>query len=634
MKTVYKPWGKEIWLELNDKYCYKRIYINSGHRTSYQYHNKKLETNYIIEGKAEIWLENDEGVVEKTIMTSGDFFTVRPPKKHRVIAITDIILQEVSTPEVDDVVRLSDDAKRSDGRLDYEHMTPALCILAAGVGSRMGEYGKHINKGLLPIDNLAIISHSINKVPKDYEIIIALGYKSNQVKEYCSAIHPDRNIKFIKIEDYTGKKSGPGTSLLACKDHLQRPFYFVTADCLVDEDFPEIGNWLGVHPTSIPEIYSTVKIEDGMISSFVNKSPDGFDYAFIGLCAIRDYEIFWNQLEKNIKDTGEMVCAFYDPKKYPSLEAKTFKWHDIGTIENYLKVHNELENEKLGIPKTSGQFIYKLDGKVTKLFQKNVKNSVERVKNLDKIAPKITYSGENVFSYDWIDGKTLYKRPEKIKEFMKWSYKNLWTKEGVSISSECYKFYKEKTYSRFELFLNKKSNSLNLRERFLINGKECLSIDDYLGMIEWSDICETHITTKLFHGDLQFDNIIVTKSDKFKIIDWRDSFGNQSTYGDVYYDLAKLYGGMMMNYSLVKDPKNYSFVMFDNQVDFSFPGISSEYFSKEDFIDWCQQKGFNFNKIEKLTALIYLNMSPLHDQDLDNILYFNSIKMLSDIYDD
>ena len=65
MKTVNKPWGKEVWLELNDHYCYKRIYINKGYKTSFQYHKKKVETNYIIEGKAEIWLEDEEGKIKK-----------------------------------------------------------------------------------------------------------------------------------------------------------------------------------------------------------------------------------------------------------------------------------------------------------------------------------------------------------------------------------------------------------------------------------------------------------------------------------------------------------------------------------------------------------------------------------------
>ena len=134
MKTVYKPWGKEVWLELNDKYCYKRIYINAGTKTSYQYHEKKLETNYLIDGTAEFWLENDEGVVEKTIEKPGFFCTVKPFKKHRVVAITDIILQEVSTPEVDDVIRIDDDSNRGSGKIEHEHKKPALCILAAGIG--------------------------------------------------------------------------------------------------------------------------------------------------------------------------------------------------------------------------------------------------------------------------------------------------------------------------------------------------------------------------------------------------------------------------------------------------------------------------------------------------------------------
>lgn len=120
-KIVKKPWGEEHWLELNQKYCYKRIYINAGTRTSFQYHEQKLETNFIASGEAEIWLEDDAGVIQKTKMGPGEYFTVKPPRKHRVIALTDIILMEVSTPEVDDVIRIQDDAARPDGRIETEH---------------------------------------------------------------------------------------------------------------------------------------------------------------------------------------------------------------------------------------------------------------------------------------------------------------------------------------------------------------------------------------------------------------------------------------------------------------------------------------------------------------------------------
>ena len=103
------------------RYCYKRIYINAGTRTSFQYHNKKHETNYLIKGKAEVWLENDNEVIEKFKIKENDFFNVVPPRKHRIIALTDIILQEVSTSEVDDVIRVEDDTNRPNGKVESEH---------------------------------------------------------------------------------------------------------------------------------------------------------------------------------------------------------------------------------------------------------------------------------------------------------------------------------------------------------------------------------------------------------------------------------------------------------------------------------------------------------------------------------
>ncbi len=120
-KIIHKPWGSEQWLELNPNYCFKRIVIKAGFKTSFQYHEKKQETNYIAEGEAIVWLETDAGILEKFKAKAGDFFVINPPRKHRFIAITDIVLFEASTPEVDDVVRLDDDTGRPSGRIESEH---------------------------------------------------------------------------------------------------------------------------------------------------------------------------------------------------------------------------------------------------------------------------------------------------------------------------------------------------------------------------------------------------------------------------------------------------------------------------------------------------------------------------------
>mgnify|MGYP003674394500 CR=1 FL=1 len=631
MKTIYKPWGKEEWLELNDKYCYKRIYINSGHKTSYQYHDFKRETNYLISGQAEIWLENDEGVVEKFIMNAGEYFNVTPPKKHRVIAITDIILQEVSTPEVDDVIRIDDDTNRKDGRLEHEHLKPALCIVAAGKGTRMGEYAKHINKGLLPIDNKAIISDIINKTTNDYEIIIATGYKSEQVIEYCKAAHPDRLFTFVDVGKYEGEETGMGYSLLKCKEHLQRPFYCITGDCLIKDKLPLLdSNWLGLHPTSIPEIYSTAKLDKDMkITNFINKDKNGYNQAFIGLCGIFDFELFWNELESNMGKSGEMVSAFYNIEKYNAV-GKILNWYDIGTIENYIKAQKTFTTQKYGIPKTNGQFLYKINGKCIKMFQDSVEEKCHRADNLGDLTPELKYRGNNAFSYDWVKGSTLYEsKLEDQLNFIDWIGSEIHSNiEDVDISKDCKKFYIEKTQSRLKTYLEYAPAIMECA--LTINGKEYKPLDYYLDQIDEKDFSSSLPTIK-WHGDMQFDNIIKT-SEGFKFIDWRDTFGDSIDHGDAYYDLSKLYGGICMNYSYMKDEKNYTYTRNFNRIEYSFKGRGNQLLHQR-FYDMTQKHGYSYDKIKIITALIYLNMSPLHEKGLDHLLFAHAITVLSDIYD-
>jgi choline kinase/mannose-6-phosphate isomerase-like protein (cupin superfamily) len=383
-KVVHKPWGKEEWLELNDAYCYKRIYINAGYKTSYQYHQFKKETNYIIDGTAEVWLENDEGVVEKKIMKGGEFFNVTPPKKHRVIAITDIILQEVSTPHVDDVFRIDDEFNRADGKVEAEHKTPAVLILSAGLGSRLGGLTKNINKAMLPINNKAIISYIIDKFPSEYEFIVTLGYKGNELKQYCELAYPNHKFTFVEIDKYEGEGSGPGYSSLQCKQYLQRPFYFVTADCIIDSKMPHLdGNWLGVYPTAYPEKYSTANLDkDDNVLGFTNKNSEGHNNAFIGLASIWDYEIFWSELEANIKN-GEIVSAFENISKYPSFKAKHLKWLDTGNLDDLNRTKEYLKDEPLSLYKVTDEITYN-QGKFIKFNPSTdfIKNKAERANAL------------------------------------------------------------------------------------------------------------------------------------------------------------------------------------------------------------------------------------------------------------
>ena len=105
---VDKPWGYELRWAITDRYLGKLIHVNAGHRLSLQYHVQKDESIFIQSGVLDLVLEDDHGVVNTHRMTAGMSARVRPGRRHRFVAVEDTDLFEVSSPEIDDVVRLED----------------------------------------------------------------------------------------------------------------------------------------------------------------------------------------------------------------------------------------------------------------------------------------------------------------------------------------------------------------------------------------------------------------------------------------------------------------------------------------------------------------------------------------------
>lgn len=114
MKKVDKPWGYEIWFAQTDKYVGKILHINAGQRLSLQYHEVKDETIYLSKGLMDLELADDKDSESKILrLQPGDAQRIKPFQKHRMIAVEDCDVFEVSTPEVEDVVRLQDNYGRA-----------------------------------------------------------------------------------------------------------------------------------------------------------------------------------------------------------------------------------------------------------------------------------------------------------------------------------------------------------------------------------------------------------------------------------------------------------------------------------------------------------------------------------------
>ena len=106
---VDKPWGHELIWALTDDYCGKILFIKAGEAISLQFHRKKDESWLIHSGRAELEMaEPGKKVPALEVVGPGAAFRVRPGTVHRLTALEDTTILEVSTPELDDVVRLDD----------------------------------------------------------------------------------------------------------------------------------------------------------------------------------------------------------------------------------------------------------------------------------------------------------------------------------------------------------------------------------------------------------------------------------------------------------------------------------------------------------------------------------------------
>jgi mannose-6-phosphate isomerase len=105
---VDKPWGHEVRWAVTDRYLGKLIHINKGEQLSLQYHVQKDESILILSGVMDLVLEDERGEVRTHRMSPGMTARVRPGRRHRFVAVEDCDLVEVSSPEIDDVVRLED----------------------------------------------------------------------------------------------------------------------------------------------------------------------------------------------------------------------------------------------------------------------------------------------------------------------------------------------------------------------------------------------------------------------------------------------------------------------------------------------------------------------------------------------
>jgi len=507
-----------------------------------------------------------------------------------------------------------------------------VLIPSAGLGTRLGDLGKNFNKALIAVANKPVISHVIEKFSKEIEIVIAVGHKGDLLKDYLSIAHFDRKIVYVEVDHYFGSKSGLGYSILQCEKHLQCPFIFSPNDTLILEDVPPPHkNWMGYADIPTTNQFRSIKIDKNENVVEIYEKGLGVDVKpYIGLAGISDYKKFWSDMKTGISKGSILIGESYALRNIlqenTEVLAKKFSWYDTGTRENLKKTRIAFKRDDApNILHKPNEAIWFTNNRVIKYHSDPdfISNRVDRAKILEGYVPEIKEYRKNMYSYEMLPGKTVSRIPSTpvfsnllahLKTF--WIKKDITLKQKSEFKKACNNFYKHKTLKRVKLYFDKFSEEDTIEN---INGVDIPKLEDLLSKVPWDRLSDG-IPVR-FHGDLHFENILMSQTGNFHFLDWRQDFGGIKNYGDLYYDLAKLLHGLIVSHELIKK-EYYSIQQTANVIVYDLHRKHSLIKNEKQLYEFIESEGLDCFKVKLLTYLIFLNIAPLHHDPYSKMLFY------------
>lgn len=511
-----------------------------------------------------------------------------------------------------------------------------VIVPSAGIGSRLDLHTKNFNKSMIQLGDTPVISKIIESYPENTNYIVITGYRGEHIKEYLKLVYPKKKIKIINVKLFEGPGSGLSYTLSKALKFINQPFFFHANDTIfTDKNFYSKikSDTMFLSKKNCDTMkYATVEV-NSHYKKIHNKlnyfRKDYYNYTGVGF--INDFKKF-KKLIKNFKvNEGELsYFKSLDPNK---INYKFVKgWYDIGSKETKENAENFFTNTKSILPKYDQGIFFK-NRKVYKFFtNKNIiKKRYERSKILGPHVPKLLKKTNFFYVYNFHNGVVFSKLKNKKKEFPKllsWLNKSFWKKihlnsiEQSNFEKRCNSFYYEKSLSRIN-YLYEKNNIYDQVE--LINNVKTSKISSMFERINWRDI-NSGIPVN-FHGDLHFENIIKDKN-KIVLLDWREDFSDVKNYGDIYYDLAKINHGLIIDHSVIKKSK-FNVNINKKNVKISFVQSQENKNCQKFFFKFLKEKNYSIKKVKILTSLIFLNIAGLHHYPYSIFLYYLGKIMLS-----
>jgi len=507
-------------------------------------------------------------------------------------------------------------------------MNNTVIIPTAGLGSRLGELSRDLNKSLLPYKGKPVLAHIIDQFPKNTRFIIPTGYKSELVKDFCALAYADRHIEFVDIDDYSSAKAGPGYTIRQCLPILDGPFWYIPCDTYFSEDLTRSklteDTYFAKHVIEqLSSEYTMFSVDnDCLITDYTFKQPQSEEWiAFTGVMYINDWQKFKHRLSTSA--SPEIIWTIEIGSKVALLES----WLDFGNREIYER--EQSRSQKYDFSKQD-ELTYFCNNRVIKWWADQsiaIKKYQKYLTNSLVCPAECQWQGQWI-AYDYYTGQVVYDNhsPEILANMLNWLKQDVWKFADEDLRANSLVFYKIKTNERIRKFFDRYPELSAVKS---VNGIAVKDWKYYRDSIDWELLINENLPA-FTHGDLHFDNVIIDSSADFKVIDWRHEFAGSVEVGDIYYDLAKLTGGFIIDYSKIKQ-NDFVLDDVDGDIKLDIPSVQNcgQYITMVK--DFTIARGWNYRKVQMLVPLIFWNMAPLHTPPFDKFLWYLGLKLFEEL---
>lgn len=496
-----------------------------------------------------------------------------------------------------------------------------IIVQAGGKGTRLKHLTANKPKGIVPVNNLPMIFHLMNKF-KSKKFIIIADYKYDVMEKYLEVFSP---VDYMVVRaEGTGTCAGIEQATKYIPNNA--PFMLIWSDLIVGEDF-SLEN---LNDSTIG-LSTNFECRWSYKNNMFEEVPS-VEYGVAGCF------IFKNKQEiTGVPASGEFVKWLQSCNKTFNI-LKLNGTKEVGTTLAYEKNMSENVCRPFNSIEVCGDRIIKKG--ITEQGIKIGKYEVNWYREMSKLGylrmPKI-YSYEPLIMQK-IDGSNIFKRDLNIEQ-KKIVVKNfvdaLIDLHSKSKSEINYFDLKENYYTKTIDRLNKVRDLIPFanKEYININGKNYKNIffykEEFKKIIE-DILYDTNFT--LIHGDCTFSNTLITDKLDIVFIDPRGYFGKTLLYGDEYYDWAKMYYSLVGNYDQFNN-KKFILDIYDDRVSLN---ISSNGYEELENYFFSLIPNCNEKKIKLLHAIIWLSLTTYAWEDYDSICgaFYNGLIYLNDFLEE